>query len=348
MNQSDILRLRLASQRIVSKAAPLDPAGVARHFLAMQAQDFGQALWAIGVRSPGSSRASVIDALESGALVRSSPLRGTLMWVPGIELKWMTAVTGERSIRGAATRLRQLELDDETLASGRRIAERALPGNPMTREEFFAELTAAGIDPKGQRGYHVIWWLAQLGVACWGPPKGTQQALVLLDEWVPNPRTLDRDEGLRELALRYFTAHGPATLRDFAWWAQLTLKDAKAGLDACSDELEQVDDLWMSAEEVANAPATMTSAIIALPGFDEYVLGYTDRTHPLAEGHFQRIVPGNNGIFLPMIVSKGRVVGTWRRPKNVFTPEFFEGDIDVAKAGKAYETFSSESPAPAG
>lgn len=339
MKTTDVLRLRLSAQRIATKAPPLDPVGVVRHLLAMQAQDFGQALWAIGVRSPGAARSHVLAALEAGEIVRSSPLRGTLMWVAAEDVKWMLGVTAERSIRSVAARQRQLELDEKTLAVGRRVAEKLLPGEPATREEFFTALREKGIEPSGQRGYHIIWYLAQTGVVCWGPPKGTQQGLVLLDEWVTKPRELGRDEALAEFARRYFTSRGPATVKDFAWWAGITGADAKAGLAAATDLVDVGEGLWAGAEEADLAPASLGSGAIALPGFDEYVLGYQDRMHPLAEGHFQRIVPGNNGVFLPMIVVKGRVVGTWKRDKTVMKPEFFGSSVPIATVEKAYATF---------
>ena len=52
--------------------------------------------------------------------------------------------------------------------------------------------------------------------------------VALMDERVPAPRRLGRTEALAELALRYFTGHGPATERDLAYWATLTLTDVRA------------------------------------------------------------------------------------------------------------------------
>ena len=309
--------MRLSSQRIEASAADkLDVSGVVRRMLAMQAQDFGQALWAVGLRSPGSTRADVLGALERGEVVRSSPLRGTLFFVAAEDLRWMLRITAPRMIASAATRHRQLGLDAATLDRSRDIAIAALTGGKaMTRDEFFATLETAGIPTTGQRGYHIIWHLAQTGIVCWGPPAGTQQALVLLDEWIPLSRDLDRDESLREFALRYFMGHGPATLQDFAWWAKLTVADAKLGLELARTELTelQLDGVphWIAASETE--PATSNEGVHALPGFDEYVLGYQDRSLALAAEHANLIVPGTNGIFLPTIVSRGKVVGTWRR-----------------------------------
>lgn len=333
VSATQILRLRLAAQRI----EPTPGSSVAetvRHLLAVQAQDFAQALWAVGVRTPGSTRSQVLAALDRGEVVRSLPMRGTLHFVPAEDLKWMLTLTSARSLQGAATRFSNLGLDQATLDRAATLAESALRGgNSLTRDEFTKLLEANGISPEGQRGYHIIFSLTQLQLVCWGPPRGTQQALVLVDEWIANPRELSREESLREFALRYFTSHGPATERDFAWWTKLTLADVRAGIAAAFSELTELrhdeTSYWIATSELdAAATSRIGSRVHALPGFDEYLLGYADRSLPLPAEHAQRIVPGNNGIFLPTIVSRGRIIGTWRRtPKSktaVIEPEHFD------------------------
>ena len=313
----------LAPQRTTVQTTPTD---VVRHLLAMQAQDFEHALWAVALRTaaapggPTASRASVLSALASGEVVRAAPLRGTLHFVTSDDLRWITALTAERTLAQTATRTRQLGLDESILRRAADIAEAALSGGgAMQRSEFFALLEGAGISPAGQRGYHVIFHLCQIGLLCWGPPKGTQQALVLVDEWIPATRDRDRDEALGELVTRYIAGHGPATVADVAWWSKLTLTDIRRGIEVAGGALEsrgsrKSDDaeLWLTAG-VTEAVAR-PSGVHLLPGFDEYLLGYTDRTLALEAEFAQRVVPGNNGMFMPMVVSRGRIVGTWRRP----------------------------------
>ena len=53
------------------------------------------------------------------------------------------------------------------------------------------------------------------GIICSGARRGKQFTYALLDERAPQARMLDRDEALAELASRYFTSRGPATLQDF-------------------------------------------------------------------------------------------------------------------------------------
>jgi len=313
----DILRLRLASQLLAPRSR-LQIADVARHFLAMQAQDFAQALWALGARVPGSTRADVLAALGRGEIVRSWPMRGTLHWVAPEDLGWMLRLTVPRQHSSIGARQRQLGLEDRDFARAADAARAALSGGRrLSRADLLAAVYAGGVSTEGQRGNHLVAHLCELGVAVQGPPDGAAQAFVSLDEWVPRPRRLGREESLGELALRYFTAHGPATLSDLTWWSKITVADARVGIAVARPALRELEHdgatYWAAAPVIDTAPARVSARTILLPGFDEYLLGYRDRSHSLAPEHADRVVPGGNGVFLPMIVASGRITGTWRR-----------------------------------
>jgi hypothetical protein len=179
-----------------------------------------------------------------------------------------------------------------------------------------ALLENAGISTDGQRGYHLVWYAAQTGLICFGPMEGKQQTFVLLDEWVPDARHLEGDEALAELAKRYFLSHGPATVNDFAWWGGLTLTDARRGLAAAGPLLasDAIDgrEMWLAKEAHSQTPPAQPH-IRLLPGFDEFLLGYKDRSDVLDPAHAPHIVPGGNGVFKPTVVVGGQVVGTWRK-----------------------------------
>ncbi|HSP53410.1 MAG TPA: winged helix DNA-binding domain-containing protein [Cryobacterium sp.] len=321
----ELLALRLATQRIQRPYAPVADdtdatAEAVRHLLAVQAQDFPQAVWALGLRS-GDTRAAVEAALESGSVVRSWSMRGTLHFVDPHDLRWMLQLTGPRMLTQFDTRRRDLGLDQPTLDRAREVALTVLSGGRrLGRAEFQRELEAAGIPTTGQRGYHLIFYLAVIGVVVWGPPLAGQQALVLLDEWAPDVgEILPPAEAMERFLTRYLAGHAPATIRDFAWWAKVTLTDARTALDAIRGDLVEMryaDQSYFctgSAEEAFASAGTSGGPAHALPGFDEYLLGYQDRSQPLPDDTARFVVPGKNGIFLPTIVAGGQVVGTWRR-----------------------------------
>ncbi|HEY6801481.1 MAG TPA: winged helix DNA-binding domain-containing protein [Agromyces sp.] len=291
-----------------------------RRLGAVQAQDFTAAKWVLGSRVPGSVAADVDAALESGEIVRSWPLRGTLHLLPSEQLRAVLAVTGSREVQRSRLRRQQLELDEPTYRRARALAEASLSGGgSLSRDELQAVWEAAGISTTGQRGYHLIWRLAVEGVLCWGPVEARAQRLVLLDEWIPQrPAGFDRDETLASLFLAYIAGHGPVTERDFAWWSGLTLGDARVARAAAGDGVAAFDetrfvaaDAGWPADPASSAPRSRGG--LALAAFDEYFLGYTDRDVVCDPAHVERVVPGRNGVFQPILVAAGRVVGTWRR-----------------------------------
>jgi hypothetical protein len=275
----------------------------------MQAQDYVGALWAIGLRTPGATQASVEAAHEEGAFVRSWPMRGTLHMVAPDDLGWMLSLTGERMLRSAAGRHRQLGLTDADIDASSTIASDLLAGGAhATRAALLAAFDAGGVSTAGQRGVHILGRLSYSGQIV----LSGQKRYALLADWARHPRALSPDEALRELALRYFTGHGPATVQDLAWWAGVTLTDARAGLVAARDDLAELE---LDGTAYLHRPGLEPAAagVHLLPGFDEYVLGYTDRGAQLAREHMDVIVPGGNGMFLSTIVVDGEVVGTWRK-----------------------------------
>ena len=340
MNASDIAHARLAAQQIRASAFS-DPAALVAHMGAMQAQDHASALWAIGLRVNGASVASVRATIAGRGLVRTWLLRGTLHYCAAADLRWLLALVGARNSAGAATRQRQLGLDARTIGTSRKLLERALAGTTLTRAAVFELLGGHGIDTAGQRGIHILWQLSQEGVLCFSAHEGKQPAFALLDDWVPAVPLLARDEALARLAARYIGSHGPASAADLAYWSGLTLGDARTGL-AAADGLEQHGDYWTA--HSATTPRAARNALHLLPGFDEYLLGYKDRSAVLDPAHAPLVVPGGNGMFKPMIVHGGRIVGTWQRAAADLAPQGFATlsaaqNTAVTRAAARYHAF---------
>ena len=310
-----IARSRLANHGIANPTFA-QPGDVVTWLGAVQAQDYGGALWAIGLRMTGATERSIEQAIAERAIVRTWPMRGTLHFVAAQDVRWLLALLTPRVIAQSAGRYRQLELDEATFARSKEVFAKALQGGKqLTRDEMLQELEQAGISTAGQRGYHLLGRSAQDGLICFGTRRGKQQTFTLLDEWVPLTRSLTRDEALAELTRRYFTSHGPATVQDLMRWAGLTAAEAKTGLAAAGKALVQetvADRAYWMARDLPELN-TGTTATYLLPGFDEYLLGYSDRSAVLDPAYAQRICPGGNGMFSPTIVIDGVVTGTWKR-----------------------------------
>jgi hypothetical protein len=312
---------RLRAARLASHGLrdglPTIPEAV-RRLGAVQAQDFVAAKWVLGARVPGSVAADVDAALEGREVVRSWPMRGTLHILPTEQLRPILSITGARELRRAALTHRTLELDEAVYRRARAVAERVLAGRPMSRDELTGAWEEAGISTTGQRGYHLIWWLALEAVICCGPVEGRTQRFVLLDEWAPQRVALpERDEVLASLFTAYVAGHGPVTVQDFAWWAGLTLGDARTASAAAGDAVVGFDDERVVAADSGwaadpDAAAPRATGRYALAAFDEYFLGYRDRAPVCEPLHAGRVVPGGNGVFQPILVSGGVVEGLWK------------------------------------
>jgi len=313
---SEIGLQRLRNQR-VSGGRFERPGDVVRHLGAVQAQDYHQAMWAIGSRmARGATIADIERSIADREIVLTWPMRGTIHAVPPDDVRWMLAALAPRMLARDQRRLEQLGLTPEILARSKQIVLRALQDRKLAaRPDLMHLLEDAGIRTDGQRGYHMLWRLAQEGLICLGPRISKQQTFALLDEWAPPARHVPRDEALAMLAGRYFAGHGPATAQDFAWWAGLTLTDARKAVELARNRLELAvigDQTYWRAPSGEGSPSGEPSVYL-LAGFDEYILGYKDRSAVLREEHARFVTPGNNGVFLPMIVIDGRVAGIWKR-----------------------------------
>lgn len=336
-------RLRLASQGLLAGGFP-SVADAVRGMTALQAQDLQAALWAVGLRVPGAGMRDVRAALDSGTVVRSWPMRGTLHLLAPEDLRWILNITTPRLVQGMASRHRQLEISAGDVEVCRKIALDLLSGAPSddsrrgaTRRELFEAFEAGGQPPAGQRGIHLLGLLCQSATLVPGPLDGNQQRFVAFDDWITTSRELGREEGIAELLLRYLRSHGPATVRDFAWWSNTTLTEARAALTSIRGELVELElggtEYWMSPRtaELLHGPVPGQRTVLALPGFDEFVLGYTDRSPVLPPEHAPKIVPGGNGVFKKAIVAGGEVVGTWARQGTGRTASFIPEPFDTSK-----------------
>ncbi|CAI3802317.1 winged helix DNA-binding domain-containing protein [Pseudarthrobacter sp. MM222] len=314
-------RLRLASQGLL-EPGKANVGGAVRGMTAMQAQDLQAALWAVGQRVPGSRLDDVRNALDRGEIVRSWPMRGTLHLLAPEDLKWILDITADRLIRGMAGRHRELGISaadvDAAAEAGLQLVSN---GGAASRAELFEAFEMAGQSMAGQRGIHLLGILCQRGLLVQGPLAGNQQLVVAFADWIKVSRSLDRAEGIAEWLLRYLRSHGPATERDFSWWAGIPLTEVRTALAEVKGQLVELEfegaRYWLAPETAAlldGGGVPGARSVLALPGFDEFLLGYTDRSLVLPPEHANKIVPGGNGVFRKTIVAGGRVIGTWRGP----------------------------------
>jgi hypothetical protein len=311
----EIPSTRLASQHITS-AKFHTAKGLVGWMGAMQAQDEGMAKWAVGVRLPGSTLADIQQALDAGEIFRTHVLRPTWHLVSAGDIHWMLALSAPRLKTVLKSRHAGLGLTDAVVAKSCHLIESALrDGRHLKRAELVAVLDQAGIATNENRASHLFFCAEIEGIVCSGPERDGKPTYALLPERAPEKRSLSKEEALAYLANIYFTSRCPATLQDFRWWSGQTTQDARQALDLVKSNFvsETIGNktYWLD-PSAEHPPVSALDTLHLLPAYDEFMISYQDREASLQQADSPRMI-SSNGIFRPVIVLDGQVIGIWRR-----------------------------------
>ena len=313
MDALGTVRRRLAAQRLT--ADPFDDAGEVVEWLgAVQAQVFDEAKWSLGERTRSCTDADVEAAFARGDIIRTHVLRPTWHFVARPDLRWLLRLTRPRVHGLNRYWYAQHGLDAKLFAHAHRVLAEALAdGAPRTRTELAERLAASGIVADGPRLAYVLMHAELEEVICSGPRRGKQHTYALLDDRVPlSPRDeLSRELAAAELVRRYFTSHGPATVKDFTTWSSLTVAETRAALERVGNALDvQVDEAgtaWYAAPPRGESTPRRGRTAFLIPMYDETIVAYQGLRVVLAQP-----VP-RPGLLDRAIVIGGRTVGTWKR-----------------------------------
>ena len=265
-------------------------------------------------RAHGLTAAEVEHArLEERSILRHWLMRMTVHLIPTDDYGWLAPLFRERMIHWSYRRLDILGVNEaqrEKAFDAMRDAVRRR--GAMTRSELVAVAERTGLEVTAQLRTHLMMLLVVDGTACIGPDVGRESALVATRDWLGDVKPRAREDGLAELARRYFRAFAPATERDFAYWSGLPLGDCRVGIERVAGELREVPagDGTLLAPRGWTARVPRSPVVRLLPAFDTYLMGYTSRAHAVDEAGAKRILPGG-GILRPTICVDGRLVGVW-------------------------------------
>ena len=315
----------IAAQRLqnqcITRAGSHAPADVVAWLGAVQSQEFPAARWGLGLRmAEGTTDREVERAFDEGRILRTHVMRPTWHFVTPSDIRWILDLTAPRVHRAMAHYRRRHGLETTILTRAAAIFERALrDGRYLTRPELGLQLGRDGrlrTVPGVAKGIPLalLTIYAELeGIVCSGPSRGKQPTYALLAGRAPGAMRLSRDEALAELTRRYFTSHGPATIRDFVWWSGLTSADAKRGLEMTRAWHDIIDGrtYWNLGQTKARA-GTRHRPVHLLPVYDEYLVAYRDRE---AVPHGPPVIKSPSGervTFQHALVIAGQVAGTWR------------------------------------
>jgi hypothetical protein len=352
MNVTDISHLRLFNQQVVASECKSAKEVVAC-LGAMQSQDFPMAKWAVGVRLPGSNLKLIDSALDSGEILRTHAMRPTWHLVSSDDIYWLLELTAPQIKTSMRSRDKVLGLTEDIYSKSNALLEKALrDGKHLPREALTALFEQSGIVITENRASHLLLRAEIEGIICSGKTISKKLTYTLLPDRVPKTKLLKRDEAIVALALRYFASHGPATLQDFVWWSGLSVADSRKALDAIKANFvsETIGEVTYWCKPSISPPPFAKDGIHLLPAFDEFIISYKDRSASLPYTDHHKAV-SNNGIFRPVIVQNGQVIGIWKRnlkkDKVFLETEFFTSvgksvESQVWTTFKAYADFIME------
>jgi hypothetical protein len=206
-------------------------------------------------------------------------------------------------------------LTDDVFRKSASILERELGRSGfLSRERIAASLRARGIPAEGMRLALLLMKAELDGLICSGPREEKRFTYSLLEERAAPAPELSRDEALAELAARYFSTRGPATLKDFSWWSGLGMADAERGVELAGAGLvrEMAGDLVYRRGPRARPRRSAEPLVLLLPNFDEYLVAYADRG-ALEEKAKTGGAAARSGVSLEnSIVVDGKVRGSWK------------------------------------
>lgn len=316
-----IARWRVRNQHLTAPHAG-SSAEVVDALLAVQAENPSQSAWAVAARTGSPDPADLAGLIESGEVVRTHVLRPTWHYVRRTDIDWLLALTSPRIRPLIDGQLRgELDLTDHEIDRLTTAVLDCLSATPDRTRDEVAAAVRADVPDLAERitGRMVMVLMAHMEMdrlVSSGRPRESEHTYAIYLDRVGtrvDPDDFDREDALARLALRYFTGHGPATVKDLAYWATLTITDVRRGLAAVEYRLDCFDHdgrtYWHAPGQAApDGPGEPAAHLLQL--LDETYRGYQDSRWVLdARG----VVPRQRETAIGIALVDGQLVAGMKR-----------------------------------
>ena len=315
MNKQKAIQIRMLNQQLLS---PLyqKPQDIVAWQGAMQAQDYNYFRWAIGIRQRIPQIAQLQAAFAKAELLRLHLLRCTVQVVSQKDIGWLLPLCKERNLRTLQSWHKSINIsfsESHFEEITRAMQELLAGGKSLPKRAIAEELTSLGFLLDDRLLTSLLVRSEIEGLLCSGQMQGREATWALLSERVPTICSLTPDEALKQLAIKSFRSHSPASLDDFAWWSGLSKTQCKKALTLIANEVEEikVEEETMYLYHNTLDCLDYARKVLLLPPYDEYLIGYKSRWVALEKKHTAK-AHNNFGIFKPVILHEGRVVGNWK------------------------------------
>ena len=332
MNKQEAIQIRMLNQQLLF---PLyqKPQNIVAWQGAMQAQDYNYFRWAIGIRQRIPQIAQLQAAFAKAELLRLHLLRCTVQVVSQKDIGWLLPLCKERNLRTLQSWHKSINIsfsESHFEEITRAMQELLAGGKSLPKRAIAEELTSLGFLLDDRLLTSLLVRSEIEGLLCSGVMQGREATWALLSERVPTICSLTPNEALKQLAIKYFRSHSPASLDDFAWWSGLSKTQCKKALTLIANEVEEIkveEETMYLYHNTLDCP-DYARKVLLLPPYDEYLIGYKSRWVALEKKHTAK-AHNNFGIFKPVILHEGRVVGNWKasigkQASNLLTELFAE------------------------
>ena len=305
--------VRSAAQLLNRAGSGRSPADLAAAVAGFQAQEPAAARLSFRSRDSRLVAADVDRARNvERSLLRTWVMRDTMHLLSIDDAAWMLPLFEPRLRKKSRARLAALGMEAADVDRALRAIRRGLADGPARRPVLAERVARAGVELDEHLSRNVFHQATVAGICCQGPDDGGQPTLVARREWLGDPPAFDREAALRELALRYMRAFGPANEADLAGWSSLGLGDVRSALASIADKLTEVALPSGSGWRLkGRAPLAKPATVRLLSAYDTYLMGHRDRDFIAPGERWKRVMPGG-GILRPAILRGGVAVGTWR------------------------------------
>ena len=343
--------IRLRSQQLVRPEFK-DPKDLVSWMGAVQAQEYRMVKWALGIRLKSATLQTINEAYQRGDILRTHVMRPTWHLVAAEDIRWMLKLSSQRIIAACNSFAKGngVDIPESTYTKANDLFQKVLEGNNhLTKQELEDEIVKAGIMPDSPKLGYLFTRAEQEGIICSGADRKEKATYALLEERAPKVKELHKEEALALLARKYFRSHSPASLSDFVWWSGLPVAEARQAIAAIDGELnkEKFASQELFLHQLWDKKFRTSDVLHFMPPFDEYLISYKDRTAAMDNEHHPKAF-NNFGIFYPVILYNGQIVGNWKKVKKKggisFETSFFVEcpDLDrelLEEAGERYKAF---------
>lgn len=303
LGQRALNRALLARQLLLERA-PLSIEAAIEQVGGLQAQYAPSGYVGLWTRLAGFRRNDLTTALEERRVVQATLMRTTIHIVSRREF-WLYAAGVRQARRAWALRTPGQAAGEPAMVEASAALRTALGDGPRTVKE----LGRLGAGFVGSLGL----WVDLVRV----PPSGTWEhrradRLGLAEDWI-GPCDVTEDEGRAHLVRAYLRAFGPASWRDIASWAGISVAEAQQG----GGELNLVrfhDESGRDLVDLPDAPLPdpdTPAPVRFLPHWEASLLVHARRSGILPEPYRPRVFSSRNPFSVGTYLVDGRVAGAW-------------------------------------